>query len=153
MSVSGHKSVQSLATYQKTRDKQKIEMSEGLFQSMTWKEDQFNIQSHKPFRTIVPKEQTSTTQVQQKLLPAPPETTKKVVQNKENTVQELVPFEANFDDDLLSVLTDIEGNNPPEKREQIAVTATSNTQNIVTNIPKSFFSNCTIGNIHFHINK
>ena len=35
MSVSGHKSVQSLATYQKTRDKQKIEMSEGLFQSMT----------------------------------------------------------------------------------------------------------------------
>ena len=68
-------------------------------------------------------------------------------------MQELVPFEANFDDDLLSVLMDIEGNNPPEKHEQIAVTATSNTQNIVTNIPKSFFSNCTIGNIHFHINK
>ena len=39
MSISGHKSVQSLANYQKTRDTQKIQMADGLYQSMTRKEN------------------------------------------------------------------------------------------------------------------
>ena len=44
MSVSGHKSVQSLAIYQKTQHKQKVQMGNALFQSMTKPEDQINIQ-------------------------------------------------------------------------------------------------------------
>ena len=40
MSVSGHKSIQSLAIYQKTKDTQKIQMAKALFKSMTKNEEQ-----------------------------------------------------------------------------------------------------------------
>ena len=56
MSVSGHKSIQPLAIYQKTKDKQKLEMSDGLFQAMTRKEDDILIKSCQPLCAILPKE-------------------------------------------------------------------------------------------------
>ena len=43
MSVSGHKSIQSLAIYQKTKDKQKIQMQKALFDSMTKSKDDINV--------------------------------------------------------------------------------------------------------------
>ena len=158
MSVSGHKSIQSLAIYQKTKDKQKLEMSDGLFQAMTRKEDDIVIKSCQPLRAILPKEKQQKPKPAQSALPAPvkqPTSEQFPVQNKENTTKEIVPFEPSFDDvpdfDLLSVLADIEKSET--KNENPAVTTTSNTHNIVNNVPKSLFSNCTIGNIHFHINK
>ena len=47
MSVSGHKSVQSLSIYQKTAAKQKLEMGNVLFQSVTKPEDQITRPKHK----------------------------------------------------------------------------------------------------------
>ena len=43
MAVSGHKSVQSLAIYQKTKENDKIKMGKALFQSMTRSEDEIDI--------------------------------------------------------------------------------------------------------------
>ena len=162
MTVSGHKSVQSLATYQKARDTQKMQMSEGLFQAMTCKEDEIQIARCPPLRAILPKETAKMTPLQNKVLPElPPPTLEaqmkpNVVQNKENSTKEVVPYEPNFDDvpdiHLLSVLADLE--KLETKPDQVAVTTTTtNTQNILNNVPRSLFSNCTIGNVHFHINK
>ena len=168
MSVSGHKSVQSLANYQKTCDTQKIQMADGLYQSMTRKENQIHVESRPALRPILPKPQPDvTSEKQQKSLPAPsvntPEKCQPAVQNKENSNKEIVPFEADFSDvpdfDLLSVLADInkETSENCEKassiQNQVDVTTTTTNTNILNNVPKSFFSNCTIGNIHFHIHK
>ena len=61
MSVSGHKSVQSLAIYQKTKEKEKIKMGKALFQSMTRNEDKIDInknikeiQAPRPVRLALP---------------------------------------------------------------------------------------------------
>ena len=43
MSVSGYKSVQSLAIYQKTKQKEKLKIDKVLFQSMTRSQDQIDI--------------------------------------------------------------------------------------------------------------
>ena len=50
MAVSSHKSVQSLAVYQKTKDKQKIQMGKALFQSMTREEDMIDITTTNLFK-------------------------------------------------------------------------------------------------------
>ena len=46
MAVSGHKSVQSLAIYQKTKENEKIKMGKALFQSMTRSEDEIDINKY-----------------------------------------------------------------------------------------------------------
>ena len=50
MSVSGHKSVQSLVNYQKTHDIQKLQMEDVLFQSMTKNEQE--IQRKTPLKEL-----------------------------------------------------------------------------------------------------
>ena len=82
MSVTGHKSVQTLANYQRTQDRQKIEMGKVLYQSMTNEEE--NIR--RPIPAIEYAPSTSAT------------TPKPAVQQKENVpeAQALVPFEAKF---------------------------------------------------------
>ena len=147
MSISGHKSVQSLANYQRTQDKQKIQMGHALYQSMTHAEDQIDVRQLPP--------------------PAPTPAITYPVQpnieviNKENVSEAnaIVPFEADFTDqevpdfDLMAILSDVtqERNkvSSPVKKNAIAVT----TSNILNNVPKSMFSNCTIQNVTFNMPK
>ena len=151
MAVSGHKSVQSLAIYQKTQHKQKEKMGNVLFQSMIKPEDEIIVQE-KPKQLPAP--------TRQEALPAPPQQQAMassseralvpVVQNKENMKCDLIPFEANFNDDdgvsdidLLSALCGLENN-----------VTVANTSTVVTNtIPRAMFANCQIGTINFTINK
>ena len=55
VSVSGHKSVQSLAIYQKTQDKQKIKMGKALLQSLTRNEDEIQVEETKKIGQPKPK--------------------------------------------------------------------------------------------------
>ena len=142
MSVSGHKSVQSLAIYiKKTQHKQKELMGNALFQSMTKPENEIQIQPApvKPALTAPPQ---MAVQSEKALVPVMP------IQN--NVTAELVPFEADFNDDglsdidLLSALCGVENTN---------VTVT-NSNTVVTNtMPRAMFANCQIGTINFTINK
>ena len=91
MSVTGHKSVQSLAIYQKTQDKKKIEMEQVIHQSMTRSEDEITVPSRQPLRALPPPPPA-----QQLQLP-PPAATTSAVQNKENANAAIVPFEPNLD--------------------------------------------------------
>ena len=158
MSVSGHKSVQSLAIYQKTKDAQKINMGKVLFQSMTKDESEIDInpelkavirnkkkvENPMPATTPVTKEQpVMAVQSENAMTPA--------VKELPNTSMELVPFEPQFDDDisdvdLLSALCGLE-----EIPSTNVVATTQNT--IVTAVPKSMFSNCKIGTLNITISK
>ena len=135
MSVSGHKSVQSLTNYQRTKPKQKIQMGDVLHQSMRKSEE--NIQIGKPTPAIEYPEQNV-------VAPAQP---------KENS---MVPYDPEFDQevpdfDLLAILNEVE--NGQEKRTDLAVSTTKTNTNVLNNVPRSMFSNCTIQNITFNIQK
>ena len=73
------------------------------------------------------------------------------LQPKGNDTADIVPFEANFDDDvsdidLLSALCGVQ--------ENINNTTTvTNTSNVVTTAPRAIFANCQIGAIHINITK
>ena len=127
-------------------------MGKALFQSMTREEENIDINERKAIKEG-PKN---------KALPAPPgnndmmmaaqsEMALVPVQPKENVPPEIVPFEAEFDDDipdidLLSALCGIQ--------ENVATTTTvSNTSNVVTTAPRAMFANCRIGAINIMINK
>ena len=110
MSVSGHKSVQSLTNYQRTQPKQKISMGKVLYQSMTRPEEEMHRPSDLPSnnqREIVFQSER----------PQPALALQSPLANmtEENT---LVPFEPNFDDDqavpdfdLLEILAEFEKDN------------------------------------------
>ena len=78
-----------------------------------------------------------------------------VVQNKEKVNQEIVPFEPNFeypdvpDFDLMAIMNDIEKEQENQPKSQVSVATT--TSNVLNNIPKSMFANCTIQNVTFNI--
>ena len=147
MSVSGHKSVQSLATYQKTDNKKKIEMGKALFDSM-------NKDTNKQLKAP-----------QEKLALPAPESTKQLVVESEVAVtpraimdaHAVIPYEPTFDDDipdfdLLNAICEMEQNNTP----QIPVTmsaSVANTSHVVNQIPKALFANCHIGTINLNIVK
>ena len=106
MSISGHKSVQSLTIYQKTAPKQKLEMGNILFQSVTKPEDEIT----RPSKSNDNKMQQLTAPSPLKALPAPT-SMEIVVAQKENTFKETIPFDNYFDNedsvtdmDLLSAL-------------------------------------------------
>ena len=83
-----------------------------------------------------------------------------VVANKENVEDAVVPFCPNFDSsqpqgspsfDILSLINDIEED---ERRKQnTQVTNMSSTNNVLNNVPRSMFANCSIGNITFNVKK
>ena len=151
MAISGHKSVQSLSIYQKTAQKEKLEMGNVLFQSVTKPEDQIirpdtpQIESPPQLRALPPiPNQTATA----------PVTMNETGNNKEN-YGEIVPYIPNFEEDsvsdmdLLSAICGVDQNN---KETSVATT----TNSLVNNFPRAMFSNCgnvTIGTINFNINK
>ena len=146
MSITGHKSVQILTRYQSTQDKKKIQIGNVMHGCMTSSEDE-----------IQRKLQTNSVPALNYKEPLTDATTP-VVQNKENVNQEIVPFEANFKDpdqdvpdfDLMAIMNDIEKEQQAVPKSQVSVATT--TSNILNNIPKSMFANCTIQNVTFNIN-
>ena len=100
MSITGHKSVQSLTRYQKTQDKQKIEMGNVMHQAMTCEEDAIVVKRQRELENVcqqlalpyaqsdqnVNSPRTGVTPIQADLIQA----------NKENVTDAIVPFEANL---------------------------------------------------------
>ena len=76
-------------------------------------------------------------------------------QNKENVCAEIVPFEANFDQDeisdmdILSAICGLTAN----VTTTTSVANTSNTNNVLSILPKAMFANCQIGSINNNFNK
>ena len=90
MSITGHKSVQTLTNYQRTQDKKKIEMGVVIHQSMTREEDQINIASKPQIEPPPPVN----------AIEYPPQPSTMAVTPRQNVIQQkaIIPFEPNFDD-------------------------------------------------------
>ena len=165
MSVSRHKSVQSLATYQKTTSKEKMQMGSVMYQSLTRKEDEIQVPACReilpkpPQKAILPVQQPEILQENPQQAVAiyqPPEKIQKlpteVVPNKPNCDDAIVPFEPSFDVvpefDLLSALCEVQD----QPQNNTNITPVTNT--VFNNIPRnSMFSNCSIGTINFYNSK
>ena len=148
MSVSGHKSVQSLAIYQKTKHNQKVEMGKALFQSMKVPEENIMEAKKKELPPPNPKKMIESAHVNDDMAAQ----SELAVVPKSNVMPNAIPFEADFseehdipDIDLLSALCGI-NENPVSVANTVA-----NTSNVM--IPKSMFTNCQIGTINFTFNR
>ena len=83
-------------------------------------------------------------------------------QPRPNVESSVIPFEPNFNDDsedqavptfdIATIINDVMNDNAEKNRSVVANTST-NTQNVVNNVPKNLFSNCQIGHITFNIKK
>ena len=156
MAVSGHKSVQSLAIYQKTAQKEKLEMANVLFQSVTRPEDQI--------KRLTLKEIQGPQQL--KALPPVPASNAVALIPEEKQEENIncdiiVPYEPQFDDqevsdvDILSALCGIESEGKQAEITKLQTPSTTMT-NVMNNFPNAMFSNCStvnIGTINFNFNK
>ena len=114
MSVTCHKSVQSLAIYQKTRDTTKKEMGSIIGQAMNTRDENLQCQLPPPHQPLaLPPPQ----QIPNEHVPTAPVT---AVANKENSTNAIVPFEANFEEDqavpqfdLGQLIADVMNEPPP----------------------------------------
>ena len=169
MAVTGHKSVQSLAVYQKTDDKRKSEMGNVLGQAMQRRDEEIvrPIQDRQPLRALPPPQQNLPIEYrnqqifnqQQEIGPPPPPQlpVQNVVQERENVTDAIVPFNHDNDEDdqavpnfdLNQIINDVM--NDPQQAQAPIISATNN--NYMNNVPRSLFSNCHIGNITFNIQK
>ena len=154
MAVSGHKSIQSLAVYQKTKEKQKLQMGKALLQSMTRSEDEIDVNKRQQIESV-PKAKAQPPPLPQvpdpNVMAAQSETAIIPVQQKDNATAEIILFEANFegdisDMDLLSAICRVQENIN-------SATTVTNTSNVVTTTPRAMFANCKIGAITININK
>ena len=151
MSVSGHKSVQSLSNYQRTQPKQKLTMGKALYQSMTRKEEEIDARRQGTLPATT--EQRAIQYDHKKQFSAnahKPLETKNVVPSNA-----IVPFQPNFKDevpdfDLVSLLDDIEHSQNTRKNNSVAVTSNNN---MVNNTPSTMFSNCKFENVTFNFTK
>ena len=145
MSITGHKSVQTLTNYQHTQDKKKIKMGVVIHQSMTRQEDQINIAKNPQIEPPPPVNAIEYTPQQSTMAVTP----------RQNVIQQnaVIPFEPNFDDngisdmDILSAICGV-----PEVTTS-TVTNTTNTSNVLNTIPKAMFANCQIGSINITFGK
>ena len=153
MSITGHKSVQSLTRYQRTQDREKISMRNVMHQSLTKEEDQIVV----PIRGVnknqleigfgndvpVPLPQLAIAPVSKEIIEKP------------NSSDAIVPFQPQFDQDevndfdLVQILKEVEEN------EKLAIPTTTSmmASHVVNNIPKSLFHNCTIQNVTINMPK
>ena len=162
MSVSGHKLVQSLTNYQKTRDLQKLEMGDVLFQSMTKQEENIKrknvIELPSPqqnFALPAPSPATSPSNVFPNILalppvpyqnsPVPANANPKILQpQQEDKVHDaVVPYFPNFEEDtvsdvdLISALCDVE-----TEQVHVPTTSTAISNRVMNNLPKAMFATC-----------
>ena len=155
ISITGHKSVQSLTRYQKTQAKQKITMGNVMHQSMTREEDLIVVPGRKKLENVrqapalqyeIPQKSATTAIVPFKT---------NMEEQKENVNDVVVPFEADFNEqevpdfDLLEMLKEYD---EPKKTERPPTTAMMNNQ-VLNNVPKSLFHNCNIQNVTFNMPK
>ena len=80
------------------------------------------------------------------------------VQNKPNATNAIVPFNHDGDDDQTVPAFDIqklinEVMNDPEPPTANSVVSSNTNNSVVNNVPRSMFSNCSIGNVTFNIQK
>ena len=138
ISISGHKSVQSLAVYQRTDQNKKLEMGKTLGDCLTPKQNMKKIlpPPEKPALEAPPKLLEITMPSERALTP------------RENVIPEnaIVPFEPTFDDDipdidLLSAICDIEegkentSNNGTVMEKKLEIQTT--VANVVTQMPRN----------------
>ena len=148
MSISGHKSIQSLAVYQRTDTNQKIKMGKTLSGSL-----------QAEYQHALPRTE------QLKALPVPKSQMQIALKETENatTIKEwpeenetpAIALDANLHDDeempdidLLKAICDIEENQNEVTKPTKCSTTVANTQNVYNQVPKSFFANCQIGTIN-----
>ena len=81
-----------------------------------------------------------------------------IVQEKPNATNAIVPFNHDDEDkqivpsfDLAQLINDVMKD--PELPTSNAVVASNTNNSVVNNVPKSMFSNCSIGNITFNFQK
>ena len=141
MAISGHKSVQSLAIYQKTKQKDKLRMGKALFQSMTRAEDEIDVNQKeieaREIRALPPLQglPINDASIQSEKASAP----LMAVDNKPNSSDAIVPFEPNFqnddisDIDLLNAICGV-------SEEIKTTTSVTNTSNVVHAAPKAMFA-------------
>ncbi len=142
MAVSGHRSVQSLAIYQKVNTEEKQQMGSTMFNAM--KEKSTNFPALPAPSPITPR----------KAIMEPP--AKKF---KENVMDALVPFfpdidllnktdenTDDFDFDLAEILAQCEKETCLQAHQQQNV-------NVATNAPQSMFAGCKIGTVNIYIHK
>ena len=161
MSITGHKSVQSLTRYQRTQDIQKIAMGNVMHQALTHQEENIIVprkQVQIPTELLVLPHQPSNVTfnvASPRRAMAPIAFNEQPVMEKPNAATPIVPFEANFEDegvpdfDLVSILDEVE--NSQKTENQTSSTTMVSTNQVVNNIPKSLFHNCTIQNITFNM--
>ena len=146
MSITGHKSVQSLTVYSRVHDKKKMEIAKVLTSSMNKKvEELLDEVDH----VHAPKSIAASSAKPTPAIEAPPD---KIATIPQGNNTQLVPFEPTFDDDIddtdwLKILCDVEQN---ENVLPMPMQTVSNTM-MQRNSP--MFSNCKIGNINITINK
>ena len=131
---------------------QKIKMGQVLYQSMTREEEQIQ----RPHLAPPPKRRAIDYELHLAVAAQ-----SNVIAEKENVSEKnaLIPFNANLseqevpDFDIMSILDDIteETNKNPVATDKNVVSVT--TSNILNNILKSMFSNCTIQNVTFNMPK
>ena len=163
MSISGHKSVQSLTRYQHTQEQQKLMMGNVMHQSLTCQEEQImrQLPAIQPNIPTLPASTSDTNVPPQVVLPQkvigeiqithkPPA----VMPPKENVTSAIIPFEPDFDDqevpdfDLVSLLNEVENSQKTETTTTMMTTSNSLTS-MMSNQVKSLFHNCIIQNIMF----
>ena len=149
MSMTGHKSVQSLTIYQRVQDKTKVKTGKVLQKSLTSDDDTLlkSIEAPAP-RQNQPKQIPNSPAKALEPAPAHPQ-----IQPE----KAIVPYEPNFDDedldgiDWLKILCDAENAN-----KDVAVPTHSDTSVSTTLVQQRnspMFANCRIGNINININK
>ena len=164
MSITGHKSVQSLTRYQKTQDKEKIAMGHVMNQSMTRTEDEISVPGRKALENKpIPKAIEGNVTVNVASNAVTLYTTPNSVVQKENVSDNIVPFENNIefgDDvpnfDLLQMITQMEKEQNISTTVSTATTSTTSSMvasSVLNNVTKSLFHNCTIQNVTFNMPK
>ena len=157
MSVSGHKSVQSLTNYQRTQPKQNITMGKVLYQSMTRKEDEMNAQELPAVPTKKAIEYPEARPVTTSHAQYATAIETPMLQNV-NPEDAVIPFDNDIDQevpdfDLVQFLDSLEKENNMELTKPKKVNVSTTTSNVVNNMPRSMFANCNIQNITFNIKK
>ena len=154
MSMTGHKSVQSLTIYQRVHDKTKMKMGKMWQKSLT-EDDDTLLKSieNTPAPVAIQQKKEVTAPTPLKAIEPPAENSTP----QENVQGAIIPFEPNFDDkdlegiDWLKVLCDAENANKEDTVVQLKDNLVSNTLMQQRNSP--MFANCRIGNINININK
>ena len=153
MSMTGHKSVQSLTVYQRVQDKTKMQMGKVLSTSLQTKDDQL-LREIENVPSVPTSAVTKPTTPMKAIEAAPEQAIQPQDTPKDNNI--IVPFEPDFDEDIddtdwLKILCEVEEQNAnllPMANTQC--TAVKNTS-IQRNSP--MFVNCKIGNISINIQK